>query len=258
MKVLVLEVKNLKKQYASGIFGINKIDAVKGVNFNIEDGEIFGLIGESGCGKTTVTKIILGLLQPTEGNVIFEGIDLCKASIKQWKQLRKKIQIVFQHPQMTFNPRRNLYFSCVEPIRLHSLDKKIDEKTMINHMISRVGISKEQLKKFPHEISGGQAQRLSIARALRLNPKLLICDEPTSMLDVSVQAQILRLIKEANEKYGVSVLFISHDLEVIQAMCSRVAVMQKGEIVEIGTIKEVFENPKHDYTKKLLSSFLKV
>ena len=258
MKVLVLEVKNLKKQYASGIFGINKIDAVRGVNFNIEDGEIFGLIGESGCGKTTVTKIILGLLQPTEGNVIFEGIDLCKASIKQWKQLRRKIQIVFQHPQMTFNPRRNLYFSCAEPIRLHSLDKKVDEKTMINHMISRVGISKEQLKKFPHEISGGQAQRLSIARALLLNPKLLICDEPTSMLDVSVQAQILRLIKEANEKYGVSVLFISHDLEVIQAMCSRVAVMQKGEIVEIGTIKEVFENPKHDYTKKLLSSFLKV
>jgi ABC-type oligopeptide transport system ATPase subunit len=255
---MILEVKNLSKQYSCGFFGLNKINAVNDVSFYIDDGEIFGLIGESGCGKTTITRMIMGLLKPTKGNIIFENENITRLNTKQWRPFRKKIQIVFQNPQMTFNPRRNLYFSCAEPIKIHGLSKDMNEKAMIRHMIERVGITEEQLKKFPHEISGGQAQRLSIARALSLKPRLLVCDEPTSMLDVSVQAHILKLIKEANEKYGVSMLFISHDLEVIQAMCSRIAVMKNGQIIETGYTNEIFNNPKHEYTKKLLSSYIKI
>ena len=181
-----------------------------------------------------------------------------KANSREWHQLRQQIQFVFQHPQLTFHPRRNIYFACAEPIRLYHLDRHMSERDMIRHMLRRVGISEDQWHKYPHEISGGQAQRIAIARALSLNPKLLICDEPTSMLDVSVQAQILRLLLRANEKYHVAMLFISHDLDVIRAVCQRVAVMHKGEIVETGTIEEVFGNPKHEYTKKLLSAHMEV
>lgn len=253
---MLLEVKNLNKRYTSGLFGTRKVSAVKDVSFNINKGEIFGLIGGSGCGKTSVTKMILGILKPTSGSIWFNGEEISKFKSRQWQKLRKDIQVVFQHPQMTFNPRRNIYFACLEPIRLHKLNNSMSEHDMVMHMINRVGISKDQLKKYPHEISGGQAQRISIARALSLNPKLLICDEPTSMLDVSVQAQILNLIKEANQKYGVTMLFISHDLEVIQSMCTRVAVMKEGEIVESGTAEEIFKNPKHEYTKKLINSYI--
>lgn len=159
---------------------------------------------------------------------------------------------------MTFHPRRDIYFACAEPIRLYHLDRHITEKEMVRHMLRRVGIPEDQWHKYPHEISGGQAQRIAIARALSLNPKLLICDEPTSMLDVSVQAQILRLLLRANEKYHVAMLFISHDLDVIRAVCRRVAVLHQGEIVEMGTVEEVFGNPSHDYTKKLLSAHMQV
>lgn len=253
---MLLSVEGLCKRYKSGVFGTRIVDAVNNVSFGINKGEIFGLIGESGCGKTSVTKMILGLLKPTGGRILFEGRDITNLNQKQWHTLRKDIQVVFQHPQMTFNPRKDIYFACAEPVRLYELNKNMTEEDLVKHMLKRVGIPFDQMKKFPHEISGGQAQRISIARALSLNPKLLICDEPTSMLDVSVQAQILRLIKDANEKYGVSMLFISHDLEVIQSMCSRVAVMEKGRIVEMGTVDEIFNSPKHEYTKKLMDSYI--
>lgn len=254
----MLEISHLSKTYTSGFLGNRRVNAVKDVSFQIHSGEIFGLIGESGSGKTTLTRMIGGFLKPSSGEITLEGKNLVKANAREWHQLRQQIQFVFQHPQLTFHPRRNIYFACAEPIRLYHLDRHMSEKDMIRHMLRRVGISEDQWHKYPHEISGGQAQRIAIARALSLNPKLLICDEPTSMLDVSVQAQILRLLLRANEKYHVAMLFISHDLDVIRAVCQRVAVMHEGEIVETGTIEEVFGKPKHEYTKKLLSAHMEV
>ncbi len=256
---MLLDVKGLSKKYDSGFWGQQSVKAVDDINFTIDEGEIFGMVGESGCGKTTVTKIILGLLKPTFGSVFYNDRDLTKVSRSDRHQLRKEIQMVFQHPQMTFNPRRNIFFSCAEPIRLYRMAKnKAEEKKMVDELIEKVGLSKDQLKKYPHEISGGQAQRLSIIRALSLNPKLLICDEPTSMLDVSVQAQILDLLLNIHKEHNLSILYISHDLEVIRAICHRVAVMKSGKIVEMGTVKQVFENPQHEYTKQLLSAYLDV
>lgn len=254
----MLEVSHLSKTYTSGLLGNKRVDAVKDISFQVEAGEVFGLIGESGSGKTTLARMIGGFLKPSSGEILFEGKSLVRANGREWHEFRRQIQFVFQHPQMTFHPRRDIYFACAEPIRLYHLDRHMSEKEMIRHMLGRVGIPEDQWHKYPHEISGGQAQRISIARALSLNPKLLICDEPTSMLDVSVQAQILRLLMRANEKYHVAMLFISHDLDVIQAVCQRVAVMYQGELVEIGTVEEVFENPQHDYTKKLLSAHMPV
>lgn len=254
----MLEISHLSKTYTSGFLENKRVEAVKDVSFRVEAGEIFGLIGESGSGKTTLARMIGGFLKPSSGEILFEGKNLVKANTREWHELRRQIQFVFQHPQMTFHPRRDIYFACAEPIRLYHLDKHMSEKEMIHHMLGRVGIPEDQWHKYPHEISGGQAQRISIARALSLNPKLLICDEPTSMLDVSVQAQILRLLMRANEKYHVAMLFISHDLDVIRAVCQRVAVMYQGEIVEVGTVKEVFGNPQHDYTKKLLSAHMPI
>lgn len=254
----MLEISHLNKIYTSGFFSKNRTAAVSDVSLTIGEGERFGLIGESGCGKTTLSRMIAGLLKPTSGQILFEGRDILKFNAKEWHELRRDIQVVFQHPQMTFHPRRDIYFACAEPIRLYHLDHHISEEEMIGHMMGRVGIPKDQWHKYPHEISGGQAQRISIARALSLNPKLLICDEPTSMLDVSVQAQILRLLLKANEKYHVAMLFISHDLDVIRAVCQRVAVMYQGKIVETGTAEEIFSHPQHDYTKALLAAQIPV
>ena len=240
----MLEISHLSKTYTSGFLGNRRVNAVKDVSFQIHSGEIFGLIGESGSGKTTLTRMIGGFLKPSSGEITFEGKNLVKANAREWYQLRQQIQFVFQHPQLTFHPRRNIYFACAEPIRLYHLDRHMSEKDMIRHMLRRVGISEDQWHKYPHEISGGQAQRIAIARALSLNPKLL--------------AQILRLLLRANEKYHVAMLFISHDLDVIRAVCQRVAVMHEGEIVETGTIEEVFGKPKHEYTKKLLSAHMEV
>lgn len=252
-----LQVKEISKKYYSGFLGNNEVDAVNQVSFEIKEGEIFGLVGGSGSGKTTLSKMILGLLKPTAGNIFYGDCDLTKVSKRDWYHLRKEIQMVFQHPQMTFNPRRNIYFACAEPIRLYKLAKnKAHEKEMVEALIERVGLTKDQLKKYPHELSGGQAQRLSITRSLSLQPKFIICDEPTSMLDVSVQAQILKLIKDIHDEFNITMLYISHDLEVIQSICDRVAVMHHGEIVEIGGVEEVFNNPQHPYTKQLLESAL--
>ncbi len=252
-----LQVKGLSKKYYSGFLENKVTKAVDEVSFDIKEGEIFGLVGGSGSGKTTVSKIVMGLLKPSSGGVFYNGRDLTKMSNRDWHLLRKEIQMVFQHPQLTFNPRRNIYFACAEPIRLYKLAKnKIEEKAMVEYLIERVGLTKDQLKKYPHELSGGQAQRLSITRALCLQPKFIICDEPTSMLDVSVQAQILELLKEIHDEFNITMLYISHDLEVIQSICDRVAVMETGKIVEIGSTKDVFNHPQHPYTKQLLGAAL--
>ena len=250
-----LQAVNITKKYHSGFWGNTIIEAVSNASLELNEGEIFGLVGESGCGKTTISKIMLGLLKPSSGQVIYQNRDITNLNQKQWRILRREIQVVFQHPQMTLHPRRNIYFACAEPIRLYKLaNSKDEERKLVYKLIDQVGLTKEHLKKYPHEISGGQAQRLSIVRALSLNPKVLICDEPTSMLDVSVQAQILRLLKDIHKEYGLSILYISHDLEVISAICDRVAVMKQGAIVETGTKESVFSNPVHEYTKLLLSS----
>lgn len=252
---MLLEVKNLSKQFTTGAFKNKKFFAVDDVSFGIEEGEIFGLIGGSGSGKTTLIKMILGLLRPTAGEIIFDGQDLVKLKKKGWKAVRKDMQAVFQHPHQTFNPRGTIAFACSEPAVNYGLVKNRQEKQeLIEGLISRVGLTKEQLKKYPHEISGGQAQRLSIIRAMSLEPKFLICDEPTSMLDVSVQAQILNLLKKKHKERNLGMLFISHDLEVIKSFCHRVAVMKDGRVVEMGTTGQVFEHPQDEYTKELLSS----
>lgn len=252
---MLLEVKDVSKEYSSGLLRSRTVRAVDHVSFTVQEGEIVGLIGESGCGKSTLTKLMLGLLKPSGGEIRYnEKTSLTQLSQRKWKPLRKEIQCIFQHPQMTFNPQRNLYFSCAEPLRQFHIKPENGEEEFIRYMTEGIGIPFDQLKKFPHEISGGQAQRISIARALSLQPRLLICDEATSMLDVSVQAQILQLLLKQNREHHTAMLFISHDLEVVEYMCSRVVVMKNGKVVETGNTSEVFKNPQHEYTKKLLQA----
>ncbi len=253
----MLEVSNLCKSFESGFCRNKKINAVNNVSFQIHDGEIFGLIGGSGCGKTTTSRMIMGFLKPDSGSIRYNGCELTTLKKKEWLKMRQEIQIVFQNPQMTFNPRATIYNCCAEPIRLFHLAKnREEERVLVYEMLDSVGVSRDQINKYPHEISGGQAQRISIIRALSSNPKLLICDEPTSMLDVSVQAQVIALIKEKQSKKGISILYVSHDLDVIRSVCQRVAVMNQGEIIETGSVEEVFDSPKHPYTRKLMSSVI--
>jgi ABC-type oligopeptide transport system ATPase subunit len=253
----MLEVINLCKSFESGFWRNKKVDAVNDVSFQIQDGEIFGLIGGSGCGKTTTSRMIMGFLKPDSGSIRYNGCELTTLKKKEWLKMRQEIQIAFQNPQMTFNPRSTIYNCCAEPIRLFHLAKtREEERAMVYGMLEIVGVSRDQINKYPHEISGGQAQRISIIRSLSLNPKLLICDEPTSMLDVSVQAQVIALIKEKQREKGISILYVSHDLDVIRSVCQRVAVMNEGKLIETGSVDEIFNSPKNPYTCKLLSSVI--
>lgn len=253
----MLSVEHVSKSFCSGFFGKRLTQAVDDVSFKVEKGEIFGLIGGSGSGKTTLSRIILGLLPLDEGRVVFNGTDLSTLGKKEWRSMRKEIQIIFQNPQKALNPRFTVYECCAEPLRLHNLCKtKEEEESRVREMLSWVGIHEDQLEKFPHEISGGQAQRVAIARALALDPELLICDEPTSMLDISVQAQIIDLLKHVNRDHGTTLLFISHDLDVVRHLCDHVAIMEKGKLIESGATEEVFGNPENAFTQSLLASAL--
>ncbi len=256
---MLIEVKNIIKDYNVGLFGKGTFRAVDNVSFSIKEGETLGLVGESGCGKSTLARLILMLIKPTSGNILYNGKDLTKMSFLQLQNLRKEMQIVFQHPQQSLNPRMKIYDSIAEPLRLHKLvTNKYEEKELVFRLIESVGISTELLQRYPHELSGGQCQRVAIARVLALKPKFIVADEPTSMLDVSVQAQILHLIKELQKEYNIGMLFISHDLEVVQAVSDNIAVMHWGKIVEIGSQKQIFMNPNHSYTKHLISTILDV
>lgn len=253
----MLNVSHISKYFKSGFLGNKSLQVLDDVSFEIDDCEIFGLIGGSGSGKTTLSRIILGPLFPDEGSVSFEGKELLLLNKKEWKETRKDIQIVFQNPQKTFNPRFTVYECCAEPLRQFDLcESKQQEEQKVREMLDWVGVSHDQLYKYPHEISGGQAQRVAIARTLVLNPKLIICDEPTSMLDISVQAQIIDLLRHVNKDRKTALLFISHDLDVVRYFCNRVAVIEKGRIVELGKTDEVFSNPKSEYAKQLFSSVL--
>ena len=254
----LLEVRNLKKYFPvrGGLFQrrIGRIEAVDGIDLSIEQGQSFGLVGESGSGKTTAGKTILRLIEPTEGEIIFEGQDLCKLSESEMRQRRADMQMIFQDPYSSLNPRKTVKKIVGEPLVIHKLAKGRTLDDRVRELISLVGLMEDHLYRYPHEFSGGQRQRIGIARALALEPKMLILDEPTSALDVSVQAQVLDLLLELQRRLNLTYLFISHDLAVIRYICDRVALMYMGRILELGSVEDIFQRPMHPYTEALLSA----
>lgn len=229
--------------------------AVDGVSFTIGRGETLGLVGESGCGKTTVGRTLLRLIPATGGRVVFEGKDVFRASGSELQRLRRDMQIVFQDPAGSLNPRMRIAAIVGEPLVIHGMVKdKAELRERVESLLVRCGMPKAAADRYPHEFSGGQRQRIGIARALALEPKFIVCDEPTSALDVSIQAQIINLLTDLQAEFGLSYLFISHDMAVIQHVCQRIAVMYKGKIVEAGSREDIIENPQHKYTQSLLSA----
>ncbi len=254
----LLQVKGLKKYFPtrSGVFSqiSGWVKAVDDVSFDVREGETFGLVGESGCGKTTVGRTILRLMEPTAGEAIFEGKNLFELDKKTLRTTRRRIQIIFQDPYSSLNPRMTVGSIVGEPLKVHRLakGKELDEK--VGKLLDRVGLRPEHQSRYPHEFSGGQRQRIGIARALALNPQFVVCDEAVSALDVSIQAQILNLLRDLQQEFHLAYLFISHDLNVVEYLANRIAVMYLGKLAEVAATKELFVNPKHPYTQALLSA----
>ena len=254
----LLEVRDLKKHFPikRGVFSrtIGHVRAVDGVSFTLNRGETFGLVGESGCGKTTVGRSILRLIEPTSGQVIFNGQDLLGLDREGLRRVRASLQIIFQDPFSSLNPRMNVGQIIGEPIRNHVKSSRVEIRNRVAYLMERVGLHPEQMSRYPHEFSGGQRQRIGIARALALNPLAIICDEPVSALDVSIQAQVINLLAQLQEEMDLSYIFIAHDLSVVEHISDRVAVMYLGRIVELTTDQELYRNPQHPYTRALLSA----
>jgi oligopeptide/dipeptide ABC transporter ATP-binding protein len=254
----LLEVKNLKTYFPirSGVLHrtVGYVKAVDDVSFSIGEGEVFGLVGESGSGKTTLARSILRIIEPTSGEVRFDGVDLLGISKATLKRTRKHVQVVFQNPYLSLNPRMTVRNLIAEPLKAHTQmsDEEITKRA--SELLRLVGLSDEQFWKYSIELSGGQAQRVCVARALALSPKFIVLDEPTSSLDVSVQAQILNLLKDLQEKLKLTYLLITHDLAVVEYIANRVAVMYLGRVAELGTFQEIFKDPAHPYTQALLSA----
>ncbi len=252
-KIRLLEVRDLVKH-----FPVENSDdvvrAVDGVSFDIIFGETLGLVGESGCGKSTVGKCLLRLHEPTSGDVIFEGKNIVGLPNREMQLLRREMQIIFQDPYSSLNPRLSIRSIVSEPLKIHGVGSKAEQKDRVADLLSKVGLDPKYMDRYAHEFSGGQRQRIGIARALALNPKLIICDEPVSALDVSVQAQVVNLLQDLQQEFGLTYLFISHGLAVVEHISNRVAVMYLGKIVEISDSVELYEDPLHPYTKALLSA----
>ena len=256
---VLLEVRNLKKYFPVGTgFGLGThgavVKAVDGVTFDVHEGETLGLLGESGCGKTTAGRAILQLYRPTSGEVIFAGKDLAKLGKKDLRALRCRLQMVFQDPYSSLNPRASVHDIISEPMKIHSLCPRSEFTERVKDLLNKVGLNPRFANRYPHEFSGGQRQRIAIARALALNPDFIVCDEPISALDVSIQAQIINLLEDLQEEFNLAYLFISHDLSMVRHMSHRVGVMYLGKIVELTDRKQLYSNPLHPYTKALLSA----
>lgn len=254
----VLEVDNLTRYFRDGrrgIFGKDQIvKAVDGVSFEVRKGEVFGIVGESGCGKSSCAKSILNIHPPQSGSVRLNGVELSRLSVKKWRQIRRKIQYVFQDPLSALDPRIKVIDQVVEPLTIHGLGSQLERHQKAIDLLLAVGLQPDQIENFPHELSGGQRQRVVLARALVLDPDLIICDEPISALDVSIQAQVIKLLQHLRAKFGLTILFISHDLSVVRYLCDRVAVMYLGNIVELAAASELFRAPRHPYTQALISA----
>ncbi|MCR2043247.1 ABC transporter ATP-binding protein [Anaerosalibacter massiliensis] len=254
MEMPLISVKNLKK-YFNMSQSKEMIRAVDGISFDIYEGETFGLVGESGCGKSTTGKLILRLLNPTDGEVLLNGDNILKYNRKKFRKLRKDLQIVFQNSSSVLDPKMFAYDILVEPLILHKIVPRYELNEEVDRLLDMVGLPKSSKRKLPNEFSGGQKQRLIIARALATRPKFIICDEPVSSLDVSIQSQILNLLVKFQNEYSLTYLFIAHSLNVVRHISNRVGVMYLGKIVEIGSNKEIFKSPTHPYTKALISAF---
>jgi len=253
----LLQVRNLTKEFTrkTGIFSKpTAVRAVDDVNFDIFEGETFGLVGESGSGKTTTGRCILRLIEPTSGEVQFRGEDVLAFSRRRLREARRDMQIVFQDPFSSLNPRMRVQAIVEEPLIIHRVGSKAERATRVRELFELVGLDPSQLSRYPHQFSGGQRQRIGLARALALNPSLVIADEPVSALDVSVQAQVVNLLMDLQERLKLTYLFIAHDLRLVRHICSRTAVMYLGRIVEMGETEAIFANPAHPYTRALLSA----
>jgi len=250
----MLEVRELKKTFSKGVVKKKFLTAVDEISFDIGEKETFGLVGESGCGKTTVGRLLLRLIEPDSGDITFNGVNLAGLSKSGLRKMRPKMQILFQDADSSLHPRMKIRESVAEPLKLYKLVPEADIEKKVVELLEMVGLQKEHMNRYPHELSGGQNQRVVLARVLALGPQFIVADEPTSALDVSVQAQILSLMNEMQQKFGFSCLFISHDLGVIRTMTSSLAVMYLGKLVETGRTEDVFEMPKHPYTKALMAA----
>jgi peptide/nickel transport system ATP-binding protein len=252
MSEILLEVKNLTKYFDTPA---GKLHAVDGLSFKLEKGHTLGVVGESGCGKSTTGRAILRLHEPTSGEVLFEGRDITKISAKEMQKLRTEMQMIFQDPFASLNPRKTVSEIIAEPLRLNKVYKnKNDQNKRVLELMELVGLSERLVNTYPHELDGGRRQRIGIARALAMNPKFIVCDEPVSALDVSIQAQILNLLKELQKDFGLTYMFITHDLSVVNYFSDEIIVMYLGKVVEHATSEALFANPTHPYTKALLSA----